>query len=160
MSGFAFVPTFSVLAIAFVMSLSSTLINRRFIDREKAAKWQQEFKEWKAGMDRAKKEGDKKLQAKLKRQEKRIMQVQTKMFRGQILAMFFTLGLFYGMWQLLIFTVGNAPVAYLPFSIPFVALRNFELPLFIWYMVCSFFSSTVISRIFGVGIGLQPQTAA
>ena len=66
------VSTLVIFAVSFLLSLATTLIRRRFTDPEQAAKWQEEIKTYNANKDRAKKTHDKKLTAKLKKQEKRI----------------------------------------------------------------------------------------
>jgi len=166
MSGFEWllsppISTISIFGISFLMSLTTMMLSRKFIDQEKAAKWREEIKKWNEDKERAKKTGDRKLASKLKRQEKRITQIQSKMAKGQMMSMFANMGLFFLVWQALIFFYGNTTVAYVPFSIPFLTDQpHFPLSFFYWYIVCSFLSSSILSRIFGVpmGMGMQPQT--
>jgi uncharacterized membrane protein (DUF106 family) len=54
-------------------------------------------------------------------------------------------------------------VAYLPFQIPFVTVTvPSPIPFFYWYMICSFLSSIMLQKIFGIssgmGMGMQPTT--
>jgi uncharacterized membrane protein (DUF106 family) len=116
---------------------------------------QQEFKNWNEEKARAKKIGNKKLQAQLKKKEKMMMQKQSKMLKGQMVSMFATIGIFYIMYYGLNFIFGANTVAYLPFSIPFVLdIPALPLSFFYWYLICSFLASSIISRILGVGVGL------
>ena len=166
-----FYPPFSALAvfgITFLMSLTMTLLNRKLVNQGQFAEWQGEMKRWNADKERAKKTGDKKLLAKLKKQEKRISQMQSKMLKGQMLNMVITMGLFFLVWQVLTFVFadpGRVYVARLPFSIPFLVTQpGSALPFYLLYIVCSFFSSSIVQRILGVrtgmgmGMGMQPQT--
>jgi uncharacterized membrane protein (DUF106 family) len=150
-----------IFGVSFLMSLATTLLRQKLIDQEAAAKWQEEFKQYNEDKERAKKTRDKKLASKLRKQEKRITQMQSKMMKGQLLSMGGNMGLLLIVWQLLIFFYGTGSVAYVPFGIPFVTGEPpYPIPLFIWYLICSYLSSTIISRILGVqmGMGMGPQT--
>jgi uncharacterized membrane protein (DUF106 family) len=142
------------------MSLTTTMINRKFVNREKFAKWQKEISRFNADKERSKKTKDKKLAAKVRKQEKRISQMQSKMFKGQAISTVVNMVFFFGMWQVIGFFFGGGIVAYLPFSIPFVTGQPpIKLPFYFWYVICSFMSSSMLSRIFGtrMGTGMQPQ---
>ncbi|MCW4019640.1 MAG: EMC3/TMCO1 family protein [Candidatus Bathyarchaeota archaeon] len=97
-----FVNAIAVFGASFLMSLTSTLLNRKFVDRENFVKWQEETKRWKAEKERAEKAGDKKLLTKLKRQEKRINQIGSKMMKGQMLSMISNMAILFTVWQLLL----------------------------------------------------------
>jgi len=151
----------SVFAVSLLMSFISILIRQRFISQEQFMQWQAEINAWNEERKRAATIGDKKMLARLKRREKRILQLQSKMFKSQTITLVLNLGIFIGVWQILIFYLGNKIVAYLPFSIPFVTgPAPVPLNLFYWYIICSFLSTTIASRILGVPMGLstKPQT--
>jgi len=151
----------SVFLISLLMAFISLWIRQRFVSQEQFMEWQAEIKAWNEEKSRAAKTGDKKLLARLKRREKRILQIQSKLFKKQTITMFLNLGIFFGVWQILIFYLGNKTVAYLPFSIPFLTgPPPYPLNLFYWYIICSFLSTNIASRILGVpmGLGTQPQT--
>ena len=155
------VSTLAILGVSFLMSLATTLIRRRFGNVEQAAKWQEEIKKYNENKDRAKKTRDKKLIAKLRKQEKRITQMQSKMLKGQLVSMGGSMGLLLVVWQLLGFFYGTRNVAYVPFGIPFVTgAPPTPLPMSLWYIVCSYLSSTILSRIVGMpmSMGMGPQT--
>jgi len=150
----------SVFCVSFVMSLTSVLLRKRFVDQEQFAEWQSEIRAWNEEKNRATKTGDKKLMARLRRQEKRILQIQKKMFKGQMLSLVINVAALIVVWQLLVFYIADRTVAYLPFSIPFViGPAPVPLTLFPWYIVCSYLSTTLVSRILGVqtGFGMQQQ---
>jgi len=148
--------TFFTLGLAFLVSLTTTLLNRKFIDKEQFAKWREETNRWNADKNRAKKTGDKKLMAKVKKQELQILQIQSRMFKQQMKAFLVTFVPLLVVWQVLIYEFGNITVAF----VPLLPGPPFPLPFFIWYMACSLFVSTMLSRIFGVemgmGMGLTP----
>ena len=154
---YAVVVFLTSLAISFV----SMGIQQRVISREQIIEWQKEINAWNEEKKIATKLGDKKLLAKLKRREKRILQIQSKMFKKQMTVFLLNLIIFIGVWQVLIFYLGNKTVAYLPFSIPFITgSPPYPLNLFYWYVICSMTSTTIVSRILGVpmGFGVQTQT--
>ena len=159
-------PTFyglAVLMVAFFMSLSSILLRLKFAHPQEYAKFQQEIRGYNADRERAKKTNDKKLNAQLKKQEKRISQIQSKMMKGSLINMVVTFVLFIVVWQILGSYFLDKTVAYAPFFFPYVTTESgppYEMPFFFWYFICSFFSSTLLQRVFGMstGMGLQPQT--
>ncbi|MEM2110906.1 MAG: EMC3/TMCO1 family protein [Candidatus Bathyarchaeia archaeon] len=154
---FAEIPwsTLSVIGIAFLVSLMTTLVNRKFIDREQFAKWREEINAWNVDKNKAKQTGDKKLMAKVKKQELHILQLQSRMAKQQMKVFAVTFVPILVMWQILPGFYGFASVAYIPI------MGVFPLSFFLWYLICSFFTSTILSRLFGVeigmGTGMQPQ---
>jgi len=150
-----------VFLTSLLMSFLSIWIRQRFMSQEQVMQWQKEIKIWNEEKKRATKLGDKKLLARLKRREKRILQIQSMMLKRQTVTLLLNMGMFIGVWQILIFYLGNKTVAYLPFSIPFVTgPPPYPMNLFYWYIICSFLSTTIASRVLGVpmGFGTQPQT--
>jgi len=146
--------TFFIVGIAFLISLATTLLNRKFIDKEKFAKWREEISRWNADKGRAKKTGDKKLMVKVKKQELQMLQMQSKMqFQGIKVFLITFIPLFI-VWQVLIGFFGNAPVAYIP-----LLGEPYPLPYFLWYLFCFYFVNTILSRVLGVemGMGMGPQ---
>ena len=151
----------AVFLTSLLMAFLSIWIRQRFMNQEELMQWQKEVKIWNEEKQRATKLGDKKLLAKLKRREKRILQIQSKMLKRQTVTLVLNMGMFIGVWQILIFYLGNKTVAYLPFSIPLLTgPPPYPINLFYWYIICSFLSTTIASRILGVpmGLGTQPQT--
>jgi len=148
----------SVFLTSFVMSFISFWTRQKLLSQEQLMEWQAEIKAWKEEMERATKTGDKKLLARLRRREKRILQIQAKMSKKQMISMILNFAMFLGVWQILGFYLGNKTVAYLPFSIPFLTgPPPFPLDLFLWYFICSFVSAALVSRILGIPMGLGTQ---
>jgi len=151
----------SVFLVSLLMSFLSIGIRQKLINQEQFMQWQAEIKAWNEEKSMAAKTGDKKLLARLKRREKRILQIQSKMFKKQMIILILNMAMFIGVWQILIFYLGDKSVAYLPFAIPFVpGAPPYPLSLFYWYIVCSFFSTSLVSRVLGVpmSFGTQLQT--
>jgi uncharacterized membrane protein (DUF106 family) len=155
----------AVFGVSFLMSFAMILIRRRFTNQEQLAQMTEEIKRWNTDKEKAKKTGDKKLTAKLRKQEKRISQLQSKMLKGQLISVITTFALYFGIWPILTYYLGNSIVAYIPFSVPFVeAQPPYALPFLnsgipVWYFICSYFSNSMLQRIFGMSMGLtmQPQ---
>lgn len=142
--------TFFIIAISVTVSLATTLLNRRFIDKEKFAIWQREINRWNAEKKRAMKTKDKKLLAKVKKQEARMLQLQSKMSSQQLKTSMITFIPMLIMWQILAGFYGNVAVAHLPGL--FIG-QTIPLTFFLWYMISAFFANTLVSRLLGVSLG-------
>jgi uncharacterized membrane protein (DUF106 family) len=115
-------------------------------------------------MKEAKSTGDKKLQRKAQKQEKQLLQLQSQalsLSSKQFRVLPITMGVFFVVWLLLTGSIlgfklfespfiGPYPVAYLPW---FGGVM--PLPLFYWYLICSFLFGALFSRIFGLTGGLD-----
>ncbi|MEM2027238.1 MAG: EMC3/TMCO1 family protein [Candidatus Bathyarchaeia archaeon] len=140
--------TFFIMFIAFVSSLMTALINRKFIDRRMLAEWQREISVWNAERELAKKTGDKKLMAKVKKQEVKIMQIRARISAQQMKVWLITFIPFLIIWWLLIFFYGSRPVAFIP-----LLGEKIDIPFFFWYIICQFFFNFLISRVLNVEMG-------
>ncbi|RJS85857.1 DUF106 domain-containing protein [Candidatus Bathyarchaeota archaeon] len=151
MTDSVFLYSIAVFAASFVIAMISMIINQRLLNQEQVLEWRREINLWNEEKKRSEKLGDKKLLAKLKRREKRILQIQSRMLKKQMIILFLNMALFWGIWQILVFYLGNKPVAYLPFCIPFISgTSQYTLNLFYWYIVCSLMSTIIASRILRV----------
>jgi len=149
--------TLFVIAIAFSISLATTLLNRRFMNKEQTDAWQQEINKWNTDKNLAKRTGDKKLLAKVKKQEPRILQLQSKMFSQRMKTFLITFIPLIALWQVLIGFFQNTPVARLP---GIYSGQILDLPFFYWYLICSFLVGTILSRITGVQMEMGLGTTA
>jgi uncharacterized membrane protein (DUF106 family) len=130
------------------------------VDRKQINAWNREISDWRTDFNNARKSDDKKLLAKVQKQESRIMTLQGKLFRQQmkpslismipllLIWLAFTGRILY--WQLFTtpFTSGGT-VAFMPWldgPIP--------LSLIYWYILCSISSSTLIQRLLGISVGV------
>ena len=145
--------TIFITLLAFLVSLITTLLNRKFIDRRLLAKWQKEIQEWNAEKELAKKTGDKKLLAKVRKREIQIMQIRAKMSKQQTKVMVITFIPLLLMWWVLTSFYGFTPVAYMP-----LLGEPIEINFVYWYLICSFFFNFLLSRIFNVEMGFGTRT--
>ena len=145
--------TIFITLLAFLVSLITTLLNRKFIDRRLFAKWQKEIQEWNAEKELAKKTGDKKLLAKVRKREIQIMQIRAKMSKQQTKVMVITFIPLLLMWWVLTSFYGFTPVAYMP-----LLGEPIEINFVYWYLICSFFFNFLLSRIFNVEMGFGTRT--
>lgn len=139
--------TFFIMFLAFASSLVTTLLNRKFVDRRLLAEWQDEIARWNAERELARKTGDKKLMAKVKKQELRIMQMRAKISSQQMKTSLLTFVPFLVIWWVLILFYENRPVAFIPLW------GSVGLPFFFWYVICQFFFNFLLSKIFNVEMG-------
>ncbi len=160
--------TLLILGISTLLSLMLSLLRRLFTPKQDMSQlkaWQKEIAEWEAESKRAKRTGDKRLLRKVKKQEKRILQLRSKIASqtlGQLKLMPITMLLFYLIWLALTGNIlGWQLFTPLPFNsggmegvVAWLPWFDSSIPLYLfhWYILCSFATSTLINRIFG------PQT--
>ena len=144
--------TFFVMFLSFVVSFATSVTNRVLTNREQLKAWTKEIKEWREESLKARKTGDKKLLAKVKKQERHVMQLQSKMTLQSMKTSFLWFIPLMIMWYVLlpqIVPIGEV-VAFLP---PLPPLFSGELTVFLWYLLCSFLASALFTRLFGLGLG-------
>ncbi|MFQ6095518.1 MAG: EMC3/TMCO1 family protein [Candidatus Bathyarchaeia archaeon] len=147
--------TFFTVALASAISLVTTILNRKFVDWKQITAWKREIDKWNAERRLAKKTGDKKLLAKVKKQEPRMLQMQSKMFSQQMKTSMVTFIPLIIIWQVLMGFFQSFPVA----RLPGIYVGEFiEIPFFYWYMICSFFTHTILSKVFGTGMAMTMGT--
>jgi uncharacterized membrane protein (DUF106 family) len=83
---------------------------------------------------------DTKTLEKLKKKEKQIMNMQTKMMKPQMLLLLFTV-VYFIIWPIL--------SGYFPDSVAVVPGFG-EVPFFIWYLICAFFFGTLAGKVVGI----------
>ncbi len=140
------VATIFVLLLAMLLTLTTTAVNRLLTNPQQLREWRAEIKTWTDEYREAHKSKDKKRIAQAEKQRPRIMKMQQKMsWQSMKVSFLFFIPLLL-VWQVLI-SIYREPVAILPgFGL---------LPIFLWYLLCSLFFSTLFSRIFGVGLGME-----
>ena len=141
--------TIFIAFLAFTVSLATTLLNRKFIDRRLFEEWQREIARWNAEKELAKKTGDKKLMSKVKKQELRIMQIRAKISNQQMKTTLVTFVPLLAMWWVLVGFYGNKPVAFIP-----LFWEKAGIPFFFWYVICQFFFNFILSKVFNVSMGM------
>jgi len=144
--------TFFILFLSFAVSFATSLTSRVLTDREQLRAWNKEISQWRAESLKAKRTDDKKLMAKVKKQERHILQLQSKMtWQSMKTSIFWFIPLML-IWYVLLPQIINigTPVAYIPWGLGDPEL---VLPVFTWYLFCSFLAGALFNRIFGLGLG-------
>jgi len=146
--------TLFILGLSFLVSLVTSLTNRLLTNREQMKAWNQEIASWRADSLKATRTGDKKLMAKVQKQQKHIMQLQSKMMWQSMKTSFIWFIPLMLLWLFLlnplyIGETGPISVAYIPW------LGSDPLPLsyIYWYLLCSILSGALLSRLLGLGMG-------
>ena len=149
--------TVAILLIAMSLTFLTSLVNRLLTNREQLNAWRREVSAWNAEFKKARKSGDKKLLAKVQKQQPRIMKLQSKMMWQSFKVSLIFMIPFFLLWQLLIGRYGGFSVAYLP-GLGEKAIINLPIlgsvpSLIWWYMLCSFLFGLIFSRLFGLAMG-------
>jgi uncharacterized membrane protein (DUF106 family) len=145
--------TLFILGLAALISLSTTLVNRRFTDPAKSRAWRKEIADWNKELREARNSKDKKTLDKVMKKQQYIMRLQSKMMMQSIkVSLLFFVPLLI-MWQVLGGFFGSVPMAYFPgvgsilfADVPF--LSGFGHPLIWWYLLCSLLFGTAFQHFF------------
>jgi len=143
--------TFFILFLSIAVSFATSLSNRLLTNREQLRAWNKEVAQWRADSLEARRTGDKKLMAKVKKQERQVMQLQSKMMWQSMKTSFLWFIPLMLMWYLFlpqIINVGET-VAYLPW----LGGEPIHLNVFLWYLLGSFLAGALFTRFFGLGMG-------
>jgi len=144
--------TLFILSISSGISLVTSLTNRLLTNIEQMKAWNQEIAAWRADSMKATRTGDKKLKAKVDKQQKHVMQIQSKMSMQSMKTSFIWMIPLMLLWVVFLNpTFGAETVAFLPW----LGNEPFPLPLFWWYLLCSFLSNTLITRLLGTSLGVD-----
>lgn len=145
------VSTLFILLLACGVSLLTSLANRLLTDPKKAKAWRKEISEWNSGLRKAQRSGDKKTVEKLMKKQQSIMRLQSKMMWQSMKVMFLFFIPLLLIWRILGQYFGVSVIAYFPGVGPTLTLPLIVMPsLYWWYLLCSFFFSTVSSHLFGL----------
>jgi len=145
------ISTFFILLLAFGISFATSLSNRLLTNREQMRDWNKEISQWRSESMKATRSGDKKLMAKVKKQEKHIMQLQSKMMIQSMKTTFLWFIPMLLLWYVLLpqLVEVNKPVAYLPWLGP----EPLPLNVILWYLVCSLLAGIIFNKLLGLGLG-------
>lgn len=99
---------------------------------------------------KAARSGDKKLMAKVKKQEKHVMQLQSKMMWQSMKTSLFWMVPMLLLWYVVLpqLIEVSKTVAFLPWIGSPMSLN-----VILWYLLCSFLAGIVFNRLFGLGLG-------
>ncbi len=138
--------TISIILIALAISLMNTGINRllvsRFVGWEEYRAMQKEISEYRTQTTQAMRANDKKRLEKLKKKESKIMNMQKKMAKPQLILFVLSFSYIFIWWFVLTPTYGVNTVAYIPGIGP--------ITVFYWYFICSMLFGTISSRLIGI----------
>ena len=139
--------TLFIMLISIGVSLVTSVTNRLLTDREQMKAWSQEIAAWRADSLKAVRTNDRKLKAKVDKQQKHIMQLQSKMTTQSLKTTFIWMIPLFLLWIFFLTpTFGAVTVAFLPW----ISSQPLALPLFWWYLLCSFLSNTLITKALGL----------
>ncbi|MDO5848765.1 MAG: EMC3/TMCO1 family protein [Methanobrevibacter sp.] len=159
-------PVLTVLIVAFIISLISTVANKLLVDQDEMNEMQKRSKEFQKKFRDAQKRGDGKELAKLQAEQAEMMKNQTKMmsnsFKPMIVTMVPILLIFWWMRA----SVISGLVVQMPPSVYYITLTpiwHFIGPLFygghpsssyvigwlLWYMICTFGMSQILRKYLG-----------
>jgi uncharacterized membrane protein (DUF106 family) len=140
------VATLFILVLALTLTFITTGVNRLLTNPTQLREWREEVNTWTKEYREALKSKDKKKIAQVEKQKNRVMQLQQKMsWQSMKVSLLFFVPLLL-VWQFLI-GIYTGPVAFLP--------GMGAIPIFLWYLLCSLFFSTLLSKLFGVGLGTE-----
>ncbi|HIE13752.1 TPA: DUF106 domain-containing protein [Candidatus Bathyarchaeota archaeon] len=134
--------------IAAAVTLAMTILRVKFVNQEKMLEWQREVSRWEADRERAKRTGDKKLWAKVKKQEARINQIKSKLaaqMGRSFIVMFIPMIVLMVLWPTLVGFYGNDPMVFIP-GLPW-SEEPIGIPFWAWYIICSYFIGTISSKL-------------
>jgi len=145
--------TLFILGLSFLLSLVTLLTNRLLTNREQMKAWTQEIAAWREESLKATRSGDKKLMAKVKKQQQHIMQLQSKMMWQSMKTSFIWFIPLMLLWWLFLTPLytgseGHIAVAYIPWF-----GGELQLTYFYWYLLCSFFAQALLTRLLGMSMG-------
>jgi uncharacterized membrane protein (DUF106 family) len=156
---------FIVLGAALFLSLIAMLANRFLVNYKMVASYRREYMNWMNAVRKARKDGDEKQLDKLMKRQSAVMKMSSRATLEQLKTYPITIVPFYLIYAVLGHALSSTQyVANAPFLFPFAQVIGngaaAGLPLFFWYLVCSFTISIPLSRIFGVSaaFSMTPTT--
>jgi uncharacterized membrane protein (DUF106 family) len=147
--------TLVVMLVAVAVSFLNMGVNRFLITRicgwEEYKVMRKETSEYQSQLMQAMRAKDTKRVEKLKKKETQIRNMQSKMMKPQMILLPISMSYIVIWYLFLIPTFGANAVA----IVPGIALNLTEgisngIPVFFWYLICSFFCGTLASRIIGI----------
>jgi uncharacterized membrane protein (DUF106 family) len=142
------IATLVIMLLAVTISFLNMGINRLLITRicgwEEYKLMRKETSEYQSQLMKAMRANDTKRVEKLKKKETQIRNMQSKMMKPSMILLPISMSYIVIWYLFLIPTFGVDPVAVVP------GIAAAGIPVFYWYMLCSFFFGTLASRIVGV----------
>jgi uncharacterized membrane protein (DUF106 family) len=149
--------TYAILAIAVSLGLLTSFVNARMTDLKAYRKMMLDSARAQHQMMEAAKNGNQRAIDKAQKKQQEVMGQQSKMSMDRLKISFFFMIPFLLIWQLLGSFFGNTIIAHFPFQFPFIPM---DLSVANWYLLCSFASSIIISRLLGLTFEIDPEERA
>jgi uncharacterized membrane protein (DUF106 family) len=149
--------TYAILGIAAGLGLLTSFVNARMTDLKSYRKMMLDSARAQHQMMEAAKSGNQRAIDKAQKKQQEAMGQQSKMSMDRMKISLFFMIPFLLIWQFLGSFFGNAIIAYFPFQFPFIPL---ELSVANWYLLCSFASSVLLSRLLGLTFEIDPEERA
>ncbi|MBS7628252.1 DUF4199 family protein, partial [Candidatus Bathyarchaeota archaeon] len=146
-----------VFFVSILFNLVTVVLNRIFFDPEEQKKLREMYAEYMELMKEAKATGDKRLQAKVKRRQQAMASVSGKIASQNLKMMVVSMVIFGTIFSLLGAAFNLRPAALLPFSLS-PSEKYVPIPMFYWYLICSFAIARPLQKILGIQVGLAPPT--
>ena len=146
--------TYAILVIAVSLGLLTSFVNARMTDLKAYRRMMLDSARAQHQMMEAAKSGNQRAIDKAQKKQQEVMGQQSKMSMDRMKISLFFMIPFLLIWQLLGSFFGNTIIAYFPFQFPFIPL---ELSVANWYLICSFASSVLISRLLGLTYEIDPE---
>lgn len=142
------IATAVIMLVAVSISFLNMIIQRLLITRmcgwEEYQVMRKETSEYQSQLMQAMRAKDTKRIEKLRKKETQIRNMQAKMMKPQTILLPISFSYIIIWYVFLIPTFGDKAVAIVP------GIAATGIPMFIWYLICSFFFGTLASRIIGV----------
>jgi uncharacterized membrane protein (DUF106 family) len=160
--------TLFILGLSLMLSVVISVVSRFVMDMNKLNRYQKEIATWNKAKAEAQRTANKRLYRKVKRKEKYIQKIQSKVMMERFKPMFIYMpGFFALFWIISGFFNGYLPliageqakyVVVLPFTFPIgffgENIGGLYHMLFVWwYAMTSFAFGAIIQRVFGLNIG-------
>jgi uncharacterized membrane protein (DUF106 family) len=146
--------TYAILTIAVGLSFITSFINVKMMDLKAYRKMMLDSAKAQHQMMEAAKSKNQRAIDKAQKKQQEVMGQQSKMSMDRLKISLFFMIPFLLIWQLLNGFFGNVIIANFPFQFPLIPT---ELSVANWYILCSFSSSVIISRLLGLTFEIDPE---
>lgn len=148
------VATYFILILSTALSFVTSAVNVKMMDLNAYRKMMLDSARVQHQLMEAMKSGNQRAIDKAQKKQSEVMGQQSKMSMDRLKISLFFMIPFLLIWQLLGSFFGNVIIAYFPFEAPLIPSN---LSVANWYLICSFASSIVISRLLGLTFEIDPE---
>ena len=148
--------TYAILVIAIGLSLITSFVNAKMTDLKSYRRMMLDSARAQHQMMEAAKSGNQRAIDKAQKKQQEVMGQQSKMSMDRLKISLFFMIPFLLIWQLLGSFFGTSSIANFPFPFPLDLIPQ-KLSVANWYLLCSFSSSVIISRLLGLTFEIDPE---